>query len=312
MDPADGSHCLRAFRLPRTRGDGPKALSPASIAGLAPPHTRGWTPTGPEGLDLGEGSPAHAGMDRRQAADPPATQRLPRTRGDGPSWSCRARWRFGAPPHTRGWTLSDARRQRRRSGSPAHAGMDPSFSIYITRVERLPRTRGDGPCHQAAVASILEAPPHTRGWTIPSATASRIARGSPAHAGMDPITSGMATTQRRLPRTRGDGPYLKAGMPVGRGAPPHTRGWTLLEHALHGVEDGSPAHAGMDPRTASAVGSADRLPRTRGDGPWRLPQPARPCRAPPHTRGWTRYGIREHQRGRGLPRTRGDGPRRHA
>ena len=31
-------------------------------------------------------------------------------------------------------------------------------------------------------------------------------------------------------------------------APPHTRGWTLSQHRGIGKGDGSPAHAGMDPR----------------------------------------------------------------
>ena len=52
--------------------------------------------------------------------------------------------------------------------------------------ERLPRTRGDGPMTKASTYNVVEAPPHTRGWTLVEREAVTVARGSPAHAGMDP------------------------------------------------------------------------------------------------------------------------------
>ena len=50
-------------------------------------------------------------------------------------------------------------------------------------------------------------------------------------------------------------------------APPHTRGWTLLPHQRERDGEGSPAHAGMDPRVRGSPTTPPRLPRTRGDGP---------------------------------------------
>ena len=86
----------------------------------------------------------------------------------------------------------------------------------------------------------------------------------------------------------------------------------------------------MDPRRRPAIGSARRLPRTRGDGP--LTQAGSSCisKASPHTRGWTRETRRPDVSLEGfpahagmdpsricpsptpprLPRTRGDGPGR--
>src|ERR1019366_4873004 len=45
--------------------------------------------------------------------------------------------------------------------------MDPGEGILNRGGKRLPRTRGDGPCHRARVHSHFPAPPHTRGWTFP-------------------------------------------------------------------------------------------------------------------------------------------------
>ena len=71
----------------------------------------------------------------------------------------------------------------------------------------------------------------------------------------------------RLPRTRGDGPYAASSSGGCSTAPPHTRGWTLDDNKVLTEADGSPAHAGMDPRMSSALILLERLPRTRGDGP---------------------------------------------
>ena len=92
--------------------------------------------------------------------------------------------------------------------------------------------------------------------------------------------------------------------------------------------EGFPAHAGMDPVRWFAARARPRLPRTRGDGPCVSSSKLNCYAASPHTRGWTRPGIRvapdvpgfpahagmdparggsRHGAG-GLPRTRGDGP----
>ena len=73
-------------------------------------------------------------------------ERVPRTRGDGPSWGWWWSW---------GWGVF-----------PAHAGMDRSPATALA---------GDTPCS-----------PHTRGWTayaVPPVRAQQIV--FPAHAGMD-------------------------------------------------------------------------------------------------------------------------------
>ena len=178
-----------------------------AIVVRAPPHTRGWTP--------------YLAVDAHD---------------DGL-----------APPHTRGWTRASDRDGGRGCGSPAHAGMDLVMSWPAVALSGLPRTRGDGPCVGAGVDCTLEAPPHTRGWTLRPVRGRHRGIGSPAHAGMDPTASTAAAAPTRLPRTRGDGPLSVDGDGRQLKAPPHTRGWTRARRRHRGYHVGSPAHAGMDP-----------------------------------------------------------------
>ena len=91
---------------------------------------------------------------------------------------------------------------------------------------------------------------------------------------------------------------------------------------------GFPAHAGMDPPPRPPATAAERLPRTRGDGPYFEEGVLVVATASPHTRGWTRSNDELHSHECGfpahagmdpstsrtwragcrLPRTRGDGP----
>ncbi len=177
-----------------------------------------------------------------------------------------------------------------QSGSPAHAGID----------------------------QLLEA------------EAARVGAGSPAHAGIDPSPCSTTTRGWWLPRTRGDRPILDALFSSLRVAPPHTRGSTRARGGDAYTTAGSPAHAGIDPRTGPLRRSRPWLPRTRGDRPDLDGLLCNAWRAPPHTRGSTPrggamtrapLGSPAHagiDRGCGpspwrrsrLPRTRGDRPAR--
>ena len=186
MDPSMKRVTGGKQRLPRTRGDGPAAGRATARIFPAPPHTRGWTRYRTQ-LGRGcQGSPAHAGMDPCPHRCATRFPRLPRTRGDGPGPRAAERALGSAPPHTRGWTWRQGRSRWRAMGSPAHAGMDPSWSRSGTPWFGLPRTRGDGPLARDARRQRPQAPPHTRGWTQTMAYGHPRGGGSPAHAGMDP------------------------------------------------------------------------------------------------------------------------------
>ena len=252
---ADGTR-----RLPRTRGDGPRLQGTTTAAATASPHTRGWTPRSILLGDRQVGFPAHAGMDPCSPAAASRRRRLPRTRGDGP---CVARlpggsWR--ASPHTRGWTRERRLQRRQPAGFPAHAGMDPCARPAPPGSGRLPRTRGDGPAFATPRTFVGSASPHTRGWTRGSRRRAGYAVGFPAHAGMDPGSSRSEFPDRRLPRTRGDGPRMRLVMRPWQAASPHTRGWTLGDLPAVPPDRGFPAHAGMDPRPRRTAPAAAPAP----------------------------------------------------
>ena len=349
MDPRRPAAAAASRRLPRTRGDGPRAKVKAMRTEGASPHTRGWTRdhgdsrTGRRGFPahagmdraavrrgrFRRGFPAHAGMDPRRRPPAPAPRRLPRTRGDGPSKTAGSRGGSGASPHTRGWTQRGYHSERGARGFPAHAGMDPGGLPARNGKSRLPRTRGDGPALAAAVNPPSSASPHTRGWTLGAEAVQPRGRGFPAHAGMDPSARRQPAPAPRLPRTRGDGPRDGAHSPPADRASPHTRGWTRCAAAGSISRSGFPAHAGMDPSPRPGSTAHAGLPRTRGDGPRLVPVVGAGDVASPHTRGWTPGRHHASAAGRGfpahagmdpcpyavsrgssrLPRTRGDGPR---
>ena len=274
-------------RLPRTRGDGPASANEPPEYITASPHTRGWTVgDGPVGAPR-VGFPAHAGMDPQHARRMAREERLPRTRGDGPSGLSQILVLGEASPHTRGWTSADAVAGGVFEGFPAHAGMDPLRSMAQTWSPWLPRTRGDGPRAEIRHQPCGAASPHTRGWTFLPFRHHSLPYGFPAHAGMDPSLSAWRCLPAGLPRTRGDGPWAWALRGCAAPASPHTRGWTHEPLPHVGGPGGFPAHAGMDPVRGCSGRRRRWLPRTRGDGPCPKPYYDHGGMASPHTRGWT-------------------------
>ncbi len=253
----------------------------------APPRSRGWTQMEAGLASGGDGSPALAGMDPIPRPGLRARRRLPRARGDGPRHRRLADQRVRAPPRSRGWTRDDGRARLPVHGSPALAGMDPYRWKMTPSGIRLPRARGDGPYVDATTASLYQAPPRSRGWTLPAVGFSGHGRGSPALAGMDPSCRIDREGSMRLPRARGDGPRPGGDSRRADAAPPRSRGWTRKSLSRASVNHGSPALAGMDPTTRANADSAIGLPRARGDGPISAPERPKSVEAPPRSRGWT-------------------------
>ena len=166
MDPKGANVGPGAGGFPRTRGDGPFGSGSTRMMNGVSPHTRGWTVVKRLMTAYVVGFPAHAGMDPTRASPRRARRRFPRTRGDGPSALPWASASEAVSPHTRGWTRSPRHRRSKSSGFPAHAGMDPRVCGHQARIERFPRTRGDGPGQAGAGPVIPAVSPHTRGWTV--------------------------------------------------------------------------------------------------------------------------------------------------
>jgi len=255
---------------------------------MAPPLTRGSTPEMAKVGPSFRGSPAHAGIDPWRVPSCAVPSWLPRSRGDRPHTDYRSPMRSKAPPLTRGSTLSISPPPLTETGSPAHAGIDPSIGWTDPRSAGLPRSRGDRPYYQQGSPGQVAAPPLTRGSTRGRLHCENGPAGSPAHAGIDPGNHLWAAQADRLPRSRGDRPFPGALVSEDGGAPPLTRGSTLSGKCLLICFIGSPAHAGIDPMSATNVVPIRRLPRSRGDRPPEGLDWLFDARAPPLTRGSTR------------------------
>ncbi len=213
-------------------------------------------------------------------------------------------------------------------GSPAPAGMVPAACSWMLFRLWFPRTRGDGPQAEADRDIPKLVPPHPRGWSRGSVPPADRMTGSPAPAGMVPRRERRCCSDRRFPRTRGDGPPALIRLTTSQSVPPHPRGWSLPSDPERDALRGSPAPAGMVPFRALPSRRRKRFPRTRGDGPLHGTTHAITKPVPPHPRGWSpwkrwlatdgvgspapagmvRCSATASCAGKGFPRTRGDGP----
>ena len=208
--------------------------------------------------------------------------------------------------------------------------MVPRITYSSAPCRRFPRTRGDGPYLGPGRYKSESVPPHPRGWSAARRAASCALAGSPAPAGMVPVLPPSMHPDCRFPRTRGDGPFFNDSRFYPLTVPPHPRGWSPGRRLRDRSRDGSPAPAGMVPRSLARPRGSIRFPRTRGDGPAYGFGTLSIVGVPPHPRGWSRRNDGERARRSGspapagmvpgqrvvsrchrrFPRTRGDGPRR--
>ena len=134
------------------------------------PHTRGSTSRAEHGLGADEGFPAHAGIDldlERLGLD---LTRFPRTRGDRPLLDKRIKNLEKVSPHTRGSTALGQYPTLPPAGFPAHAGIDLGTTTFTWWLLGFPRTRGDRPELACEGCLVSRVSPHTRGYTITSAS----------------------------------------------------------------------------------------------------------------------------------------------
>ena len=206
-------------------------------------------------------------MDPSAPSSDNGSRRFPRPRGDGPVAGSKSCHLNRVSPPTRGWTHVGGRAEHALDGFPAHAGMDHRERAARRRLRGFPRPRGDGPASVLLATTGGGVSPPTRGWTLVDGTPTMVARGFPAHAGMDPGRHLAVGSRRGFPRPRGDGPVPVPAAPAVAGVSPPTRGWTLDQPLSACFAYGFPAHAGMDRLRRITFGKAEWFPRPRGDGP---------------------------------------------
>ena len=216
---------------------------------------------------------------------------------------------YSASPRTRGSTPRRHRRQRRRQGFPAHAGIDLVL-IALPKIRTgLPRARGDRPPISAGLTSSIVASPRTRGSTHDIIKINVGFIGFPAHAGIDLGVSWSVPIGQRLPRARGDRPPHVAVPDALDVASPRTRGSTLRRAVGRDIDQGFPAHAGIDLAPGRSPGLPSRLPRARGDRPFRCFLGGMATGASPRTRGSTRYLPNRVKHNPGFPAHAGIDPK---
>ena len=195
------------------------------------------------------------------------TCRLPRERGDGPGWESIWSASRSPPPRARGWTVIRQLPNHLGPASPASAGMDPSGGSPAGFLRCLPRERGDGPSRRGTARPSAAPPPRARGWTSCTEDGGDRRIASPASAGMDLMSRRLRPATVGLPRERGDGPPAGFGIIAAPSPPPRARGWTPILAQGPGLDEASPASAGMDPSQGRSLIGRPGLPRERGDGP---------------------------------------------
>ncbi len=208
---------------PRARGDRPIGIGGVGAARRPPPRTRGSTRIEALEEELKAASPAHAGIDLSHKAVDLLAASLPRARGDRPMTAGATQPTTPPPPRTRGSTRHGRACTLPLTASPAHAGIDPRRSAPSGSRPGLPRARGDRPVLNPATHKSAVPPPRTRGSTWRRRPRARGAGASPAHAGIDPWTAPARPRWCRLPRARGDRPWLAIMPESTRGRVPFLR-----------------------------------------------------------------------------------------
>ena len=84
MDRARKGATRSGLRVPRPRGDGPKAAIAVAAEPTCSPPARGWTDGKARDATARSVFPARAGMDRRTSGRCGSARSVPRPRGDGP------------------------------------------------------------------------------------------------------------------------------------------------------------------------------------------------------------------------------------
>ena len=128
--------------------------------------------------------------------------------------------------------------------------------------------RGDRPWSASQPRRLSWFTPHARGSTSRRLGKNYKKLVYPACAGIDRRGRTSFSISTRLPRMRGDRPYLCQVSEWRQQFTPHARGSTARAGLLHIRESVYPACAGIDPSLLEKVMNELRLPRMRGDRPY--------------------------------------------
>ena len=190
------------------------------------PHARGSTPKKQREVKKNEVYPACAGIDPTTGKGFQGFFGLPRMRGDRPMRVSASSQRLLFTPHARGSTPRQIFPPLRFVVYPACAGIDLSARPLVPAQPGLPRMRGDRPTCWSVLRDQLRFTPHARGSTQDCPQHPIPPLVYPACAGIDRGSRSNQSRGSRLPRMRGDRPWLAQRGKGKRQFTPHARGST--------------------------------------------------------------------------------------
>jgi len=283
--PAPAAHTR--LRLPRMRGDPPRAKKIIILLLESTPHARGSTSTS---RPLGSGQkvyPACAGIHPDSSFGFDLCLCLPRMRGDPPSKSLKTPDIGPSTPHARGSTAEAETQAIQQYVYPACAGIHLAAVPKAAVAACLPRMRGDPPHPQWCRNRSFRSTPHARGSTCFAFFPTDSVRVYPACAGIHRYPYFLVVSYSCLPRMRGDPPPLHLPEEQAIGSTPHARGSTPYAKPGTGTGTVYPACAGIHPVPSSRQSVSSGLPRMRGDPPYAGEKPFEGPVSTPHARGST-------------------------
>ena len=173
----------------------------------------------------------------------------------------------GSSPLTRGKPARAWRLAYRLGLIPAHAGKTYLHAPGSFGSRAHPRSRGENVKRVLVDWVLSGSSPLTRGKRAPANNHPPTHRLIPAHAGKTPVRG---LTHRHVgahPRSRGENRRARAGLPLGPGSSPLTRGKPLVGRSFSMVSRLIPAHAGKTARGSVGVNMTGAHPRSRGENP---------------------------------------------
>jgi len=211
--------------------------------------------------------------------------------------------------------LARGRRNRNRAAAckcrntPARAGKAARYRGRRARMEKHPRSRGEGWGPLRQIEGVAETPPLARGRLDSVVADGTVVRNTPARAGKATQSDKRRTAQKKHPRSRGEGPLSISHRMLGAETPPLARGRppTAFQHGNY--QGNTPARAGKAESVRDYMNDLRKHPRSRGEGTTTNAKQSERSETPPLARGRQWRPLDESLAGRNTPARAGKAQR---
>ncbi len=282
-DPAVGVAAGGGY--PRASGDRPNSSPCPFNLHLVPPRQRGSAAFPAGGGDRGFGTPAPAGIGLLRYGRIVPCPRYPRASGDRPRDEVKLIPHLQVPPRQRGSASILAKGSPDRAGTPASAGIGPTWLPPFATALGYPRVSGDRPRVVLLRQNRNKVPPRQRGSASYHHRTPSHLQGTPASAGIGPPSMSPVIKRKGYPRVSGDRPVPRRLAAERELVPPRQRGSAVSSKSLARSFPGTPASAGIGPAIPLVQLRLSGYPRVSGDRPQEHSPPPRSTEVPPRQRG---------------------------